>query len=60
MRIKTVLKWLLLGLSGIVGLVLLGVATIYVLLGNDFSRTFDVAWPSAGIGTGAQAMAGTG
>ena len=43
MRIKTILKWLLIGLGGIVGIALLGVAIIYVLMGSDLRRTFDVA-----------------
>jgi mono/diheme cytochrome c family protein len=43
MRVKTFLKWLLIGLGGIVGIALLGVAVIYVLLGSDLRRTFDVA-----------------
>lgn len=43
MRVKVILKWLLIGLGGIVGIALLSVAVIYVLMGSDLRRTFDVA-----------------
>ena len=43
MRVKAILKWLLIGLGGIVGTALLAVAVIYVLMGSDLRRTFDVA-----------------
>lgn len=42
LRVKKILKWLLFGLSGVVGVALLGVATIYLLIGSDLARTFDV------------------
>ena len=42
MRIRTILKWLLYLVGGIVGIALLGVLTIYVLIGNDLGRTFDI------------------
>ena len=41
MRIKIILKWLLVGLGGVVGIVLLGVAIVYVLIEIDLGRTFD-------------------
>jgi cytochrome c553 len=43
MKIKPVLKWLGIIIGGIVGLVALGLAIIYVLIGSDLSQTFDVA-----------------
>lgn len=42
MRIRKILKWFLLGLGGVVGLALIGVLVIYIVLGNDFARTFNV------------------
>ena len=41
MRIRKILRWLLVGLGGVVGVILLGVAIIYVLIGIDLDRTFD-------------------
>ena len=49
MRIKTILKWLLYLVGGIVGIALLGVLTIYILIGNDLGRTFDAAGPAITI-----------
>ena len=43
MRLKTILKWLLFVFAGIVGIALLGVAAVFVVIGHDLSRTFDVA-----------------
>lgn len=43
MRVKAILKWLLIGLGGIVGIALLGVTVIYVLMGSELRRTFDIA-----------------
>jgi cytochrome c553 len=43
MRAKPILKWFGIIIGGIVGLAALGVAIIYVMIGRDLSRTFDVA-----------------
>ncbi len=43
MRPKTILEWLLLVFGGIVGIALLGVISVYILIGRDLSRTFDIA-----------------
>jgi cytochrome c553 len=42
MKTKPVLKWLGIIIGSIVGLVALGLAIIYVLIGRDLSQTFDV------------------
>lgn len=39
---RTILKWLAIAVGGAVGLILIGVVTIYVLIGIDLGRTFDV------------------
>ncbi len=38
---KTILKWLLIAIGGALGIALLGVATVFVLIGRDLDRTFD-------------------
>ena len=43
MKARRVLKWLGIAIGSIVGLALLAVTIIYVLIGRDLSRTFDVA-----------------
>lgn len=43
MHLRTIIKWLLLSLGGIVGFVVLAIATIYVLIGSDLDRSFNVA-----------------
>ena len=42
MHLRSLIKWLLLGLGGIVGLAVLAIATIYVLIVSDLDRTFNV------------------
>jgi cytochrome c553 len=43
MKAKMVLKWIGISVGAIVGLALLGVTIVYVMIGRDLSRTFDVA-----------------
>jgi len=43
MKAKIILKWIGISVGAIVGLALLGVATVYLMIGRDLSRTFDVA-----------------
>jgi cytochrome c553 len=42
MNAKKVLKWIGISIGGVVGFTLLGTAVIYVVIGSDLSRTFDV------------------
>jgi cytochrome c553 len=42
MSATKVLKWIGISIGGIVGFALLGTAVIYVVIGSDLSRTFDV------------------
>jgi len=42
MNAKKVLKWIGIAIGGVVGFALLGTAVIYVVIGNDLSRTFDI------------------
>ena len=42
MNAKKALKWIGISIGGVVGLVLLGTAVVYVVIGSDLSRTFDV------------------
>jgi len=44
-RLRKILKWFAIFFAGLVGVALLGVAIIYVLMGNELKRTFD------GVGT---------
>ena len=41
MRLKAILKWFFIGLGAVLGVALLGVLTIYILIGIDRGRTFD-------------------
>lgn len=50
MRIKKILKWIFISLGAVLGIALLGVLTIYVLIGIDRSQTFEnIAGSSAHI-----------
>lgn len=44
-RLRKILKWFAIFVAGLVGIALLGVAIVYMLMGNELSRTFD------GVGT---------
>ncbi len=57
MRAKRILKWLLVGLGGIAGVGLLGVAVVYMNIGFDLSRTFDVEGTSIVVPDDATAIA---
>ena len=41
MQVKKILKWLFVGLGAVLGVALLGVITIYVLIGLDRAKTFE-------------------
>lgn len=43
MKAKAILKWFGITIGAIVGLAAVGVAIVYVMIGRDLSRTFDVA-----------------
>jgi cytochrome c553 len=43
MKARIILKWIGISVGAIVGLALLGVAIVYLMIGRDLSRTFDVA-----------------
>jgi len=45
-RIRQLIKWMLVVIGGLIALVLICVAIVYVIVGNDLSRTFDVAGTS--------------
>jgi len=49
MRLRSVLKWLLIAVGGVLGIALLGATTVYVLIGIDLGRTFDGAGASVYI-----------
>jgi mono/diheme cytochrome c family protein len=41
MRLRSLFKWLAIGLGGIVALVLIGIGVVYFVIGNDLGRRFD-------------------
>jgi mono/diheme cytochrome c family protein len=41
-RLKSVIKWLAVGLGGIVAFALIGVGVVWVIIGRDLGRRFDV------------------
>ena len=43
MRLKSIAKWLLAGLGAVVGIASLGVGVVYLIVGSDLRRTFDIA-----------------
>ena len=43
MRVRRLIKWLLMGIGGVVAVALLGVAGIYVFIGIELDRTFEVS-----------------
>ncbi len=42
MRVRTILKWLGLAVGAVVGIMLVGVVAIYVFIGIELDRTFDI------------------
>jgi cytochrome c553 len=42
MRMRTMLRWLGLAVGAVVGIALVGVAAIYVFIGSELDRTFDI------------------
>lgn len=46
MRIRQLIKWILIVIGSLVGLGVIGIAIVYVIVGNDLSRTFDVTGTS--------------
>lgn len=49
MGVRTILKWTSISVGGAAGLILIGVVMIYLLIGFDLSRTFDVEGTSVFI-----------